>query len=42
MKHLNQWLYQMAVSLGLVAPPLQPLPLKRDEPHRLQSRRRGS
>lgn len=40
-KRMYNWLHDLAVALGLVPPPLQPVPIPTDEEQRKrQSRRR--
>ncbi len=37
---LQSWLHDVGVALGLVEPPLQPVPIPVDEPRRRPQRRR--
>ena len=39
-KPLSNWLHDLAVALGLIPPPLQPVPIPTDEEQRKRQQRR--
>ncbi|WP_369987535.1 PA1414 family protein [Pseudomonas xanthosomatis] len=39
-RHMYNWLHDLAVALGLLPPPLQPVPIPNDEEQRKRQPRR--